>query len=362
MIYYSSIPFDQVDWDVMNQLKSNGHSILGDLTSAELIELLRQQCLPDSVFDIESKVSAIIINIREVSFLEKVINILRTSTNQSNNRPRIVVISNFMTWTGCENYGILESSNESFQSRISSRGYSEQYDLENMLYSMRNRHHDVCVICKGLIYGNCGYDFYDMFRFLWEENLPGNKLFHFSLMASASKVPLIHVVDYIDMICYISTEENLPPFFNPASDGYEWIAEDFLASRPQEWERIKCLSMCNTDAVSTDPLELLEYVPQLKSILSFPACSLFSLRYPCGLKEQFSKLWVEFTSSNRLSPFKVLITGPPRAGKTQCSSTLANMLGLPVVDILSSVNYIIKEEYDPSLNSDGILALRNSIS
>lgn len=76
--------------------------------------------------------------------------------------PKLVVLSSLLTWAGGSRgqriQGVL------FSNRVPTIGCANMYSLENALFDMYQTGHDINVIGIGLVYGNSGFDFEDIFR------------------------------------------------------------------------------------------------------------------------------------------------------------------------------------------------------
>ena len=86
--------------------------------------------------------------------------------------PKLVVLSTLLTWAGCGNGGTgiigkYTDFENRFRHRSPAMGCANLHAAENTLYSMRCRGHNVSLIGIGLVYGNCGFDFENIFRLVY---------------------------------------------------------------------------------------------------------------------------------------------------------------------------------------------------
>lgn len=169
----------------------------------------------------------------------------------------------------------------------------------------------------------------------------------------------MHISDVINLLCTLATlDRNLieVPFVIPASDGYQWSLENFLENDSTLLKEILEASMEPSCSISSLPSELLPSFPAIKCNLSVQKCSLSSLKYPNGLKDSLETIQTEFASLNRLSPFRAMIVGPPSSGKSECSNNLAGLLQIPVINIVSVVEYFINGDFED------MMEIRESLS
>jgi hypothetical protein len=91
---------------------------------------------------------------------------LLTLTIDTNKKyPRIILLSNLLTWSGRRYHIPISCNINEFTNRIPAPNYGNLYKLENKFYSCS-------IICKlemfiisvGLLYGGSGFDFQDMFK------------------------------------------------------------------------------------------------------------------------------------------------------------------------------------------------------
>ncbi len=372
VVYFSSSSSGAADVYLKEELlkalsTSTGDTVISQWSSDDLMASVRRQLYGSSsiVSPNENLLRVIIIDVKEVDLVEKIIFELRNVDAAATDviLPRLVVLSNFLTWSGKEYDGNMLDADDStsFLERIPTRGLISQYQLENTLFSLHKKGHDICLVPLGMFYGDTGGHFNELFKILWGDKSSlqqGTKTsFELSLMTTG-RAPVMHISDVITLLCTLVTLDrtsNAVPFVIPASDGYQWSLKDFLEDDPTLFNDIAEATVGPTTLISSLPSVLLPSFPAIKSNLSVQKCTLFPLKYPNGLKDYLETIQTEFAISNSLSPFRAMIVGPPCSGKTESSNKLAELLQIPVINIVSIVEYFINGNFEDMID------LRNSL-
>ena len=374
IVYYSALEGTgdgYIKDDLLDALSaSTGDTVMSEMSADELITLVQRQLYASSFIESpqENLIRTILINIREMALLEQIIFVLKNIDPLAKDvvLPRLVVISNFVTWSGKDYNGDVLNAEDltKFLSRTPLHGYLSQYQLENTLLSLHKKGCDVCLVPLGMMYGGTGGHFKELFKILWGDKSSlqkdAEKSFELSLI-TAGRAPVMHKADVVKLLCALATFDKASgmsalPFLVPASDGYEWNLEDFLQNNSKLFNEIVGASMEPSCLISSSLVSLLPSFPAVKCNLSFQECSVIPLDYPKGLKEKLESIQSEFSTLNCLSPFRVMITGPPSSGKTECCNGLADLLQIPVVNIVSTVEYFINGEFEDMIKLRELLS------
>jgi hypothetical protein len=159
----------------------------------------------------------------------------------------------------------------------------------------------------------------ELFQFLWRGSNE-EKFFQSAFFVSSKTCPLMHIEDFSALVADTACSEEAPAFLIVASDSSSWDINALLTDKPDDLARVM-----NAASIS-DPVhpEKLKHILRMMQVnVTAPVAVSSSLKYPCGLYDFFDTIWNEFTSGNGLRPFHILLAGPPQAGKTLCSNTLA---------------------------------------
>lgn len=211
-----------------------------------------------------------------------------------------------------------------------------------------------------------GGDFRDLFKILWGDLSPlqENNSLRFSQFTSSIS-PLMHFDDIVAIICDLafssSHASTMPPFLNPAFDGYRWDIKEFLGNRPDVLEAVQKAACPQTDKIASSITDIMKYDSSKPNLTLIPS-TVCSIEYPCGLRDSFDAIWTEFVTCNNLSPFRLVIVGPPLSGKSLCSTALSEDLGLPIVNTLSGVTFFLQSvRGDSSLEAGYAADLREKL-
>lgn len=308
-----------------------GHQIIihEGSSQVEMLDLLSNQVCFDISLDDTEYFDAVIIFSQDIDLSENIVALLQNNTG-SLRAPRFIIISDFLNFLNERD----QVSTPLFDSR--SPVNLNQYNVENLWCSMRLTGFDVCMLSRGLVFGEKGGDFAKPFSSFWNGGDSQEDIINkIPLRALTLKLPTVHISVFIDTVSYfVDTTSSPVSFFCPISDVFDFQQEDPQllneTLREMRLAYINSLDEAQTKLSSSlsdvvNHLQFLQPMPNISSGLQELPSTSDSSAYSKGLIKNFDTVWSEFTASNGLAPFFIFVCGPPKVGKSNYAQQLSQM-------------------------------------
>ena len=213
---------------------------------------------------------------------------------------------------------------EDIPKRIPYAHYSNFKMLETSTLQIQNPYIKKYIICPGFIYGYGEDLFFDYFKKAW---LGGVE--YFPIRGNGYNfIPTIHIKDLIELIKKII---NIKPDINyilACDKTKEPFMKDILESITYNVGGIKLESV---EEYNIDDFEITNYAELKINIPIKPSPFLTdsnlndSFKWHCefGIKENISKIISEFKLYRQINSLKIIISGPPSAGKSSLAEILS---------------------------------------
>jgi adenylate kinase len=244
---------------------------------------------------------------------------------------------------------ILPFKDRDYVSRIPSKKYYNYKMIETVALSAASTNPmlKTYIICPGFIYG-CGEDmFYDYFKMGWLTE--PNKL---PIIGDGkNSVPTIHILDLVSLIKRIiekkpnnkyifavdrtknrSLKNIISSISKSTGTGLTENIHDFSNHNIPAYNELSLNVKCKTSKVFDDRKEEFEEEEDFIK-------RQFKWHCEFGIPENLDKLRKEFTTYRNLKSQKILITGPPAAGKTILAERLSKLYNLPHLKIYDLIEF-----------------------
>ncbi|GAX86033.1 hypothetical protein CEUSTIGMA_g13448.t1, partial [Chlamydomonas eustigma] len=229
------------------------------------------------------------------------------------------------------------------------------YDVETtVLRSARKGRLATHVVCPGLLYGRgeCEATFFNLFKQCWEATSETPALSVYG--SGANCLPMLHISDlaqYVTKVAEAAASAFAAAAVAKQDDTVEMVPlPQYLLvadeSRSTQGAVVQAVSTSlGIGKISNVPQDQLLLRPGLERFildLSFTTSTLpgYDPKYKKGLLAHLDAVVAEFKQTRRVSPLRVIITGPPMAGKSALASRLAHTYSLRHItakDILATV-------------------------
>ncbi|EFC39344.1 adenylate kinase [Naegleria gruberi] len=238
---------------------------------------------------------------------------------------------------------------DAFVTRKPHNSFKGFVEIEKRVMRAKSKYLRTFVFFCGILYGEEEEKLHQWFKLAW--NGEGDSLPVF--LDGGNYVPMIHVQDLVS-ITQKTIEE--PPQPKDGEDDYQ---QAFLAvdeSQLTQSQIVECISQkfgFNGKVEKLDEEECLIYdyfeyfTADVK--LAIGAVNEFSFEWVSkeGFAENFDKIKQEFEKKRNLAPLRILMIGPPGAGKSHYSAQMKRKYRLDVVNsssVISDFEALVKEK------------------
>ncbi|KAH7825884.1 putative Adenylate kinase [Monocercomonoides exilis] len=264
-----------------------------------------------------------------------------------------IVLSSFMTWAKTEKNqidpdeedgGLVQPfTEEDRKKRCPHQLFRETIRFERTVAHKNGIHRGrlrTVILCMGHLYGDGEDAFHDWYRQAWEGKNPRLPIYG----DGSNTLPCIHVRDVCQIAGHVITEPQEEPLLLCVDSGRYTQKEIVTAISSKlgtgEVEYIpesECIKHPQTSFLLAD-------VPMAGNIVH----SFEEIQWHCtNMLKQMNKIITEYKQERRLTPLKILVSGPPCCGKTKAAQRIAEEYKLKCFDKLSMVKHFLEEVPDP---------------
>ena len=245
---------------------------------------------------------------------------------------------------------VLYFKDKDYVLRVPSEKYYKFKMLETLAMSASNINPNVItyVVCPGFVYGNGEDVFFEYFKMAWLENPPSLPV----IAEGKNTIPTIHAKDIVTLIKRIIEDSPKQKYI---------LAVDRTKNKSLK-KIIESISKSTGSGTVVKTFENFTSLPAFEGLstdLKFQTSKVFSderrdeeeddefnarkFKWHCefGIAENLETLRKEFTSSNKLTPIKIVITGPPASGKTFLSERLSTFYNIPVYNVKNLIQMAV---------------------
>jgi adenylate kinase len=287
---------------------------------------------------------AIIIDINQPDRANELTSLISTLKDYTYPTATILcAVSTVQTWNETLKSSKKALNEAQYKARKCSARYKPVRVLESLILSTTKDNLQPFVVAAGLLYGAGEHELANLFRLAWlnEGNNVSLPVLSDEKDQGKNLLPTIHVYDLVSVIRL--TLENFSP------DNLYLVAVD--NSQTSQLQLIQAIATgLNSGSVrfispsdpsivftSSNLLSPQQFLSDLRFDTDF--LSNLPLEWHCegGFPDNFDTIRAEFTAKNNLNPLRIMLYGPPAAGKTFWAQKLAKIYNLPIISVRKAI-------------------------
>jgi hypothetical protein len=175
--------------------------------------------------------ATLLLDIENIEALDEVIR--ASSLTSMKNHPKVMVITDLLTWANGKQNFISDDSVECFESRIPASSSFESYHLENKLweYALVAKGLSFTFLGMGIVYGESGFDLEKGLVDFWSSRIDATSPDWqlptlFKIVNSDVNTPMIHIADFAQTLTeYLRDGNHVSPIFVPAMSAISVVSD-----------------------------------------------------------------------------------------------------------------------------------------